>query len=145
MEFVYNDGGREDAGCKGKAGDCVARAIAIASGISYKDVYAVLAAGTGSQRATSRTGKKAKSARNGIYVKRKWFKEYMASLGFKWVATMHIGSGCTTHLKKDELPTGDIIVSLSKHYAAVINGVLHDTYDCSRDETRCVYGYWIKD
>jgi len=25
----------------------------------------------------------------------------------------------------------------------VIDGVLHDTHDCSRDGTRCVYGYWL--
>jgi len=26
--------------------------------------------------------------------------------------------------------------------AAVIDGVLHDAYDCSREGTRCVYGYY---
>lgn len=29
MEFVYNDGGRKEAGFKGVAGDCVTCAIAI--------------------------------------------------------------------------------------------------------------------
>jgi hypothetical protein len=57
---------------------------------------------------------------------------------------MGIGTGCTVHLKADELPAGRIIVRLSGHYAAVIDGVLHDTSDCSRDGTRCVYGYWVK-
>ena len=32
MRHVYNDGGRKACGYKGDAGDCVARAIAIASG-----------------------------------------------------------------------------------------------------------------
>jgi len=27
---------------------------------------------------------------------------------------------------------------------AVIDGVINDTYDCSREGTRCVYGYWEK-
>jgi hypothetical protein len=45
-------------------------------------------------------------------------------------------------LKEDELPKGRIICRLSKHYAAVIDGVLNDTYDCSRKGTRCVYGYF---
>jgi hypothetical protein len=27
----------------------------------------------------------------------------------------------------------------------VIDGVLHDTHDCTRGGTRCVYGYWIVD
>ena len=31
MEFNFNDGGRAKAGYKGRTGDCVARAIAIAA------------------------------------------------------------------------------------------------------------------
>ena len=50
----------------------------------------------------------------------------MQGLGWRWVPTMHIGQGC----------------KLSGHCAAVIDGVLHDTEDCSRDGTRCVYGYF---
>ena len=55
---------------------------------------------------------------------------------------MKIGSGCTVHLRADELPTGRLIVSVSRHVVAVIDGVIHDTHDPSRDGTRCVYGYW---
>ena len=43
--FVYNDGGREAAGYKGKAGDCVCRAIAIAARLPYQEVYDRLAEG----------------------------------------------------------------------------------------------------
>ncbi len=144
VAFVHNDGGRQGAGYKGQAGDCVTRAIAIAAELPYRVVYDRLAAGTASQRASKRTKKQPKSARNGVYTKRQWFKDYMAELGFVFVATMQIGSGCKVHLRADELPTGRIIVALSSHYAAVIDGVLHDTYNCSREGTRCVYGYWIK-
>ena len=38
IDFIYNDGGRAEAGFKGKTGDCVARAVAIASGLPYKEV-----------------------------------------------------------------------------------------------------------
>ncbi len=55
---------------------------------------------------------------------------------------MAIGSGCTVHLRIGELPAGRLVVSLSKHMTAVIDGVIHDTYDPSRGGTRCVYGYW---
>ena len=55
---------------------------------------------------------------------------------------MQIGAGCKVHLRADELPRGQLLVSLSRHSAAVIDGVLHDTHDCSRDGMRCVYGYW---
>ena len=58
---------------------------------------------------------------------------------------MFIGSGCKVHLRNDELPAGRLIVCLSRHYTAVIDGVIHDTHDPSRGGTRCVYGYWRKE
>ena len=140
--FQYNDGGRAAAGFKGDARDCVARAVAIASGRPYREVYDVLAEGNASQRKTKHTRDTKRSARNGIYPKRKWFKDYMVSLGFTWTPTMQIGSGCKVHLKADELPKGRLICRLSKHSVAVIDGVIQDTYDPSRDGSRCVYGYW---
>jgi hypothetical protein len=133
--FIYDDGGREAAGFKGKAGDCVARAVSIASGRPYAEVYARLAAGQGSQRVTKRTrkGNRAASARNGICVRRKWFKDYMAELGFEWVATMGIGTGCKVHLCAEELPAGRLVVHVSKHSTAVVDGVIRDTYDPRRE------------
>jgi len=153
MKHVYDDGGRAAAGYKGKAGDCVCRAVAIASGLPYRAVYEVLARETGNQRATKRAAKRSRSARNGVNVKRKWFKNYMQSLGFVWTPTMQIGSGCKVHLHDGELPTGRLVVSVSGHHTAVINGVIHDTYDpqratiicengVERIARRCVYGYW---
>ena len=140
MKFIHDDGGRESAGFKGKTGDCVTRAVAIASGRPYAEVYAALSAGCRGQRATKR-GKQA-SARNGVYTSRKWFKDYMQAIGFEWVPTMHIGSGCTVHLKADELPAGRLVVNVSRHCSAVIDGVIHDNHDPQRAGTRCVYGYW---
>ena len=142
-EFKFNDGGRSNY-FKGKGGDCVTRAIAIATGKDYKEVYDVLAEGNAKQRKGKREGSKAgkRTALRGINTKRKWFQDYMKNLGFKWVSVMGIGTGCTTHLKSDELPKGKIICSVSKHYTAVIDGVINDTFDPSRNGTRCVYGYW---
>jgi hypothetical protein len=57
---------------------------------------------------------------------------------------MQIGSGCNTHLKADELPSGRLVCNVSRHAVAVIDGVIHDTHDCSRGGKRCVYGYWHK-
>lgn len=133
MLHVYNDGGRAAAGFKGSAGDCVCRSIAIVTGRPYKEVYERLATGTGAQRATKRRGKRAASARNGINTKRQWFRNYMAELGLRWVPTMRIGSGCKVHLADGELPNGKIIVSVSKHYTAVVDGVIHDTHDPQRE------------
>ena len=70
----------------------------------------------------------------------------MKELGFEWTATMQIGSGCKVHLKSDELPKGRLVCVVSRHYVSVIDGVINDTHDCSREGTRCVYGYWkLKD
>ena len=147
MEFNFNDGGRADAGYKGRTGDCVTRAVAIAAELPYKQVYDRLADGNATQRVTKRIKKsraRARTASKGINTSRKWFKDYMRSLGFKWVSTMGIGRGCKVHLKADELPKGRVIARVTRHYCAVIDGVINDTYDPSRGETRCVYGYWIK-
>ena len=85
---------------------------------------------------------KPKTAAKGISVKKKWFKDYMKELGFEWVITMRIGDGCKVHLHEDEIPAGIIIVRLSKHYSTVIDRIIHDTHDPSREGKRCVYGYW---
>lgn len=134
--WIYNDGGRAAAGFKGTAGDCVARAIAIATGLPYKDVYNELA------ERNAKAGK-SKSARNGVT--KKVYKAYLRELGFTWVPTMFIGSGTKVHLSPDELPLGKtLIAEVSKHITCVIDGTIHDTYDPSRNATRAVYGYWLK-
>lgn len=147
MQYIYDDGGRKAAGYRGDTGDCVCRAIAIAFEKPYQEVYAGLI----SMRDTSiipntrgRSRRQIESSHPRTGVNRKIYDAYLKFYGWKWTPTMTIGQGCTTHLKADELPKGRIIVRLSKHVAAVVDGVLHDTYDCSRDETRCVYGYYSK-
>src|SRR5262245_2426353 len=138
MEFIPNDGGREAAGFKGQTGDCVTRAIAIATGEPYREVYDALNLATKDDRAKG----KRSGARTGV--PRKVYEAYLTDRGFRWVPTMRIGSGCQVHLQADELPGGTIIARLSKHVCAVIDGVIHDTFDPSRDGTRCVYGYFEK-
>lgn len=144
MEFIYNDGGRREAGYKGDTGDCVTRAVTIASGRPYQEIYDRFATGNATQKITKNSRKREgkKTAAHGISTTRKWFKDYMQSIGFVWVPKMFVGQGCKVHLKADELPKGRLVVSLSGHYTTVIDGVIHDTYDPSRNETRCVYGYF---
>jgi hypothetical protein len=57
---------------------------------------------------------------------------------------MTIGSGCRVHLNAHELPKGKLIANVSKHFVAVVDGLIHDTYDCSRGGKRCVYGYYLR-
>lgn len=173
MKHIYNDGGRAAAGYTGKCGDCVVRAVAIATEQPYEQVYQALADVNASTRGRSKTAG-IKTARYGIIVRGVAFKRYMAALGWTFTATMGIGTGCTVHLNAAELPAGRLIVSVSKHYCAVIDGVIHDTHNPSERGTtiypphtpaeqmpkgvrwlengngwayspeRCVYGYWHK-
>ena len=148
LEFKINDGGREAAGYKGKVGDCVVRSIAIVTGFPYQKIYNDLYKANEEFRKTSRTKlarglrKKNDSPRLGTH--RVVLKKYLKKLGWKWTPTMFIGQGCKVHLKKEELPIGTLLVSCSKHITVVKDGVLNDIYDCSRNGTRCVYGYWTK-
>lgn len=132
MEFTYDDGGRSKYFKAKNVGDCAVRAISIATGIDYKKVYNDLKKLNGG-----------KSCRNGT--PNKVVKAYMQSLGWKWEPTMSIGSGCKVHLREEDLPHQTLIVSLSKHITCVLDGVIYDTYDCSRGGTRCVYGYWYRE
>jgi hypothetical protein len=148
--FHENDGGRRAAGFSGTTRDCVVRSIAIAAELPYRQVYdalyeATLANRTTMRKLTKRYGKQASghaSPRTGVQPR--VYKPYLEELGWIWTPTMHIGSGCKVHLRSDELPPGRLIVRASKHLCAVVDGVLHDTYDCSRKGMRCVYGYWEK-
>jgi hypothetical protein len=126
MQWVHDDGGRATSGFRGDAGDCVCRAVAIATQRSYLQVYYELADINANMMPTKgRRYVGRRTARNGIHTKDKLFKDYMQSQGFRWIACMGIGTGCKVHLRNDELPAGRLIVSLSKHYSAVIDGVIH--------------------
>lgn len=148
LPFIFNDGGRAAAGYLGDAGDCVVRAIAITTGLPYQQVYEDLRAANASyaqtrgDRLAKRLNIKGSSPRNGNH--RKVFHDYILNHGFTWVPTMQIGGGCRVHLRANELPKGVLIVKLSKHLSAIVNGVIQDTHNPSRGGARCVYGYYIK-
>lgn len=142
MRFQMNDGGRLEAGFTGKIqpGDCVCRAIAIATGKPYREVYDEI--NTRSESARSGSRKARSSARNGVF--KELYKPMLAEWGWDWTPTMKIGEGCRMHLRDDELPGGTIICRLSRHIACVKDGVIHDVSNPSRNGSRCVYGYWSK-
>ena len=148
LGFQLNDGGRLASGYKGYAGDCVIRSIAIAAELPYAQVYEALRAANFAyadskrDRLAKQLNQRGASPRNGNH--RKVFHDYILAQGFQWVPTMKIGGGCQAHLRLHEIPSGRVIVKVSKHLTAVINGVIHDTHDPSRRGTRCVYGYYLK-
>jgi hypothetical protein len=129
MNFTYNDGGRSEAGLKGSAGDCGARAMAIALGLEYKTAYNELA------QANKDKGF-AKSARNGIY--KDIYQDVLAKHGWTWNPAPKFDG---RKAKCSDMPTGTVIARQAGHYVAVINGLAQDTWDCSQ---KMVYGYWAK-
>lgn len=141
MKLVYSDGGRAKY-FKGLADDCVCRAICNATGLDYKAVYDAINEKAKGERTSRRKAGKS-SARNGVYkgTTKKVIEEW---LGWVWHPTMQIGEGCKVHLTEGELPSGTLIVQVSRHLTCVKDGVIYDTFDPSRDGSRCVYGYWAK-
>jgi hypothetical protein len=141
VRFVLDDGGRACAGFKGETDDCVCRSIAIAMDRPYREVYDELwEASRAEKPSKNKRGKS--SPRTGVH--KDVIRTYLESHGWEWTPTMQIGSGCTVHLREKELPPGRLIVSVSRHTTAVIDGVIHDTRDPSRNGQRCVYGYFRK-
>lgn len=139
LPWEFDDGGRAVSGFKGRTGDCVVRAIAIATGHNYSITYRNIQAFMRMRR--KRNGRQpSASPRKGV--PRYAYDRYLRACGWQWTPTMGIGTGTKVHLRQGELPSGRLIVRLSKHMCAVIDGVIRDTYDPSRDGTRAVYGYW---
>ncbi|MAK37596.1 MAG: hypothetical protein CMC15_15670 [Flavobacteriaceae bacterium] len=145
INYKYNDGGKPKT-VKGK-GDCVVRAITIASGLPYTEVADALRPECRKHNKLIKAGKRTthrgkNSLTSGIH--KEVYHSWLLSNGWTWTPTMLIGQGCKVHLTKSELPKGTIIARVSRHLVACIDGVINDTYDCSRNGTRCVYGYYTK-
>ena len=131
MEYIYNDGGRSKY-FKGKARDCVCRAISIASNRDYKEVYDSLKKTLGTPR-------------NGGFIKNKAFENWMVANGFVCAGCSGIGVKASVHFIEGELPKGRLVCSVAKHYVAVVDNKVYDTWDSrynSFNEVRRIYGYW---
>ncbi len=128
MKYQYNDGGRKAAGFKGTAGDCGARAMAIALGLDYSTVYKELA------QANADNGR-AKSARNGVM--KDVYTEVLKRYGFVWMKAPQFAG---RKARCSDL-TGVVIAKQARHFVAVIDGVANDAWDSTE---RMVYGYWAK-
>lgn len=125
--FKYNDGGRADAGFKGTAGDCGARAMAIALGLDYKTVYKELA------QANKDMGF-AKSARNGIM--KNVYDMVLQRHGWVWHQAPKFDG---RKARCSDMPAGIVIARQARHFVAVVDGQPNDIWDCTE---KMVYGYW---
>ena len=139
MLAYLTDGGRLAAGFKGRTGDCATRALSIVTGRPYREVYDLVNEFCAAER-PSKQRRTPSTARDGVHMVT--MRKVAEHLGGVWTPTMGIGTGTTVHVRADELPRGRLVLRLSRHFAAFIDGELYDTYDSSRDGTRAVYGYW---
>ncbi|MFN7627911.1 MAG: DUF2786 domain-containing protein [Pirellula sp.] len=128
QRFYWNDGGRSSCGFVGLAGDCVTRAISIATGLVYRDVYNELSKMAGM------------SPRAGMVDSVTC--QYLARCGWERQATTGV-------LVEDFLvPPGTSIIECKKrrrgngHVFAVLDGVLHDTWDPREEMAYEVNAVW---
>jgi len=127
--LVYDDGGRKVAGFKTQT-DCGIRAVAVACGLPYKQARKLL-------QEHARKGKAGNGAiARGIY--KEDMTSALESLGWVWRSAPKFTG---RKARYTDIPRGRVIVRMARHYAAVIDGNLHDTWDSSR---KMVYGYWEK-
>ena len=130
MRVIIDDGGRASAGYKGQANDCVCRAVAIATERPYQEIY---------DRLEAMIQAKFGPTKRPPGVEALMHDGVMRALGWVWVPTSKV------HLRKDDLPSGRLVVCISYHAVAVVDGVLHDTHDCSQYGTKSIRGYYKKD
>jgi hypothetical protein len=151
--WVKDDGGRRKsgiaraAGRKDAAGDCVVRAIAIATERPYCDVHDALTLASVRYVYAGRASEWSKWAkrRGGVRTfdpdhgcSDEVYAPYLESLGWSCVSP----KGQRVRLRADELPRGRLIVSIHRHLVAVIDHVIHDTHDCGGAGRVPVKDYW---
>jgi hypothetical protein len=129
MGYVFNDGGKVAAGFKGSE-DCATRALAIALELDYKDARAILM----KHSKMGRLGSGAIS--RGVY--KEDLDSALRSLGWKWVSVKKIAG---RKAKYTDIDSTRFIARMAKHFVAVVNGNILDTFDSS---DKMVYGYWEK-
>src|SRR5262249_44765909 len=122
-------------------GDCVVRAIAIATEKPYAEVRKALLARVARyarQYPRSRHADAIKRSKKGGYNEQPVFCGYLKSLGWQ-----HIKPKEDAYLRADMLPGGRLVGLVSRHAVAVIDGVIHDNWDSGGRSGRVrVESYW---
>ena len=123
----YNDGGRRAAGLKTvQMGDCVNRALAIASGKDYMTIRRILVEFCDKERGQDRS-----HPDRGIYPKT--YKKVLKALG--------VGAMVKVNSWQALPPEGRLMIVQDEHVVAVIDGVINDTYDPVEKPT-AIQGYY---
>lgn len=129
--FVWHDGGRAAAGYVGHTRDCAVRAMAIATGESYAQVYEAI------YDASDRT------PRQGVVLG--LIDDFLKDLGFR-----HVTIDRPTPFRLLDNIKGNIVVrfapiegKLGGHVCAVVDGTMYDTWDAAADGRFLVDQYWV--
>ena len=121
MKFIHSTGGRERYYRGTKVNDCVIRAIAVATNTDYKKVWEDL---------------NDISRHKGYYSNQtQVYETYLKQLGWQKVKTGRPFPSIHT------LKLNRAIVHCRAHLSAIVDGDLHDIWDC-RD--KMAYSYWEK-
>jgi len=143
---MNDDGGRRAAGYGKAAGDCGARAVSIASGKPYAEVFEALKAAHArhvqrlrGEKAEYERRRRSEPIENGCHVE--VMHNYMRSIGWQYtdLSGRHTAK---VFLRADNLPKGRLVVLINRHYVAVIDGVIRDTHDSGEAGKRPVEGWW---
>lgn len=112
-----------------KVGDCVKRALTLATNKDYKTVSLEL------NRLKKVTGAKKFNDNNN-------WKEYVKLQGWEKLSFPAIAGQprMNGHRFVENYPKGTYLLRMSKHLVTVKDGIIYDTWDC-RD--KCVYNAWI--
>lgn len=122
MKYQYNDGGRSAFFDTPGNNDCVTRALAIATGLTYLEVWDGVTA-TGTRNPSGRVRTQCAE-----------FTAFAKSLGLQFVSTMRV-------LKEIKFPPR-AVACINGHYVAIVDGVMHDTYNPSPAGNKHCFGYW---
>jgi hypothetical protein len=122
LKFQRSDGGQ--AACRGyftDERDCVPRAIAIATGVPYKEVWEALAK------------IQTRSPSTGTYP---WaYEKYLLSIGWKKLPVK-----TWARLDKRTFPgDGAYLASTPRHLVAVVNQTVLDTWDSRRKRVKAIF------
>ena len=129
-DFIKNDGGRSIYHrCDRKmdnAGDCVIRACAIALKMDYLDVKKQLFA---------------RAIENGFMPNsEQTYEPFLLEHG--WIKNSPMKNSKNRKFQLGMMPVEcDMIVRMSKHLVAVVDGVVNDTWDCRE---WCANSYFVK-
>lgn len=113
--------------------DCAPRALTLATGIPYEQVFKEL-----QEDNTKYAGRKALIERGGTY--NKVTNDFLVRNG--WKKLKDIGK---VLLKKDQLPDCPCVVLVAGHTLYVENGRVWDTWDSRGDRSRQVHEIWVEE